>query len=363
MNTSAPVHEQTVMNLAEEYQAAELQLYRSMRNYWLAAAYSSEVTNSPARATVMEEQIVLVRLGSQVRAFQDICPHRGTALSLGRIEGNVLRCAYHGWTYGSDGKCTSIPSRPNAIIPKSACLKPYLAAEHAGIIWVCLGGTPRFPLPEFPQFDDPGYRVLQIDKYDWNCSAQRRMENYVDFGHFAWVHDGYLADSQFPEVPEHRIFREGAELRFEYPELVEPVNQTKKDLGEDGSGTLNTKLNYRLFMPYSVLLEQDLLDTGNQYALFFTTSPIGPDTCRSFTFMARDYSFDDETDKEFLDFNTLIIEQDKPIIESLRPEMAPVNLADEIQIRVVDQVSVEYRKWMKELVEPAASIKTREPMA
>ena len=355
MNTSKSGTEQTGLTPAEEYQTAELQLYNSMRNYWLAAAYSSEVTDSPVKVKVMEEEIVLVRLGDEIKAFRDVCPHRGTALSLGRIEGNVLRCAYHGWTYGSDGKCTSIPSRSEAIIPKNACLKSYLVADHDGIIWVCLGKEPRFPLPEFPQFDDPSCRVLEIEKYDWNCSAQRRMENYVDFGHFAWVHDGYLADSNYPEVPDHKISREGTELHFEYPDLVEPVNQTKRDLSEDGSGTLNTKLNYRLFMPYTVLLEQALLDTSNQYALFFTTCPIGPKTCRSFTFMARDYSFNDETDQEFLDFNTLIIEQDKPIIESLRPEMVPVNLAEEIQIRVVDQVSVEYRRWMKELIEPVAS--------
>ena len=352
MNSSISGTDLTGLTDTEKFQSAELQLYNSLRDCWLAAAYSSKITDSPVKAIVMEEEIVLVRLGGDVKAFEDVCPHRGTALSLGKIEGDNLRCAYHGWLYGRDGRCLSIPAKPEAIIPKSACLKSYLVTEYAGIIWVCLGDKPRFPLPEFPQYNNEKFRVLEIDHYDWNCSAQRRIENYVDFGHFAWVHDGYLADARYPEVPEHKLYRDGDELRFEYPDLVEPVNTTKAILDEDGTGTTNTYIHYRLTMPFTVLLEQDLLDTNNQYALFFTTCPLSPAKCRSFTYMARDYAFDGKTDKEFRDFNTLIIEQDKPIIESLRPELVPVNLGDEIQIRGVDQVSVEYRRWMQELIKP-----------
>ena len=57
---------------------------------------------------------------------------------------------------------------------------------------------------------------------DWNCALPRRIENYVDFGHFAWVHDGVLGDSDHPEVPDHSIGRHRNELRFDHPHMAEP---------------------------------------------------------------------------------------------------------------------------------------------
>jgi vanillate O-demethylase monooxygenase subunit len=52
-------------------------------------------------------------------------------------------------------------------------------------VWLSLVDNPALPLPEFPQFDDPAYRVLKMDRYDWNCSAPRRLENVLDCAHFA----------------------------------------------------------------------------------------------------------------------------------------------------------------------------------
>jgi len=174
--------------------AGEERLYRAMSHYWHPVAYASAVTDRPVPATLLDEQLVLVRLGGEVRCFRDLCVHRGTALSLGWIEDEELRCAYHGWTYGSDGVCTKIPARFGSNIPTRARLTPYLCEERNGLIWVCLSGEPRFPVPEFPQFADPAYRSVEVETYDWRCGAHRRIENYVDFSHFAWVHDGILGD-------------------------------------------------------------------------------------------------------------------------------------------------------------------------
>ena len=66
--------------------------------------------------------------------------HRGTALSLGSVDESGLRCGYHGWTYNGEGRFTKIPSRPDLQIPSRARLTAYLAAEHLGLVWVCLTG-------------------------------------------------------------------------------------------------------------------------------------------------------------------------------------------------------------------------------
>ena len=198
-------------------------LYEALRGYWHPAAYVSELADGgPLPVTLLDEPLVLARIDGAVSAFRDICVHRGTALSLGSVDESGLRCGYHGWTYNAEGRCTKIPSRPDLQIPSRARLTAHLAAEHLGLVWVCLTGDPVYPLPENPYFGDESFRLVEVEPYNWNCALPRRIENYVDFGHFAWVHDGVLGDSDHPEVPDHSIGRHRNELRFDHPHMAEP---------------------------------------------------------------------------------------------------------------------------------------------
>ena len=332
--------------------SAEERLYQALHRFWHPVAYASQLTDDkPLAAVLLGEQIVLTRLDGRVQAFRDLCVHRGTALSLGWIEDNALRCAYHGWKYGPDGMCTEIPSRFGTRIPPRARLTRYEAAEAAGLIWVCLSGPPRYPLPEFPQRGGPGFRIIEVESYDWDCSMPRRIENYVDFAHFAWVHDGVLGDRSQPEVPDHAIERAGCELRFDHPGLRRLLPESG---GPDRAGrekAVDVLIEYRLFMPNTVLLDHRIPALDQQYLLFFTVCPTGPKTSRCFTLQGRDYSHDEETDRELREFNALVIGQDLPIVQSQRPEELPMDLSAEIQIKGADQVAVEYRRWLKEIAD------------
>jgi vanillate O-demethylase monooxygenase subunit len=330
--------------------AGEARLYAALRWFWHPVAYAAELGERPLGAVLLGEPVVVVRLAGGVRCFADLCVHRGTALSLGWVEDGQLRCAYHGWAYGPDGVCTKIPARFGANIPRRARLRPYRVAESAGLIWVCLEDDPIYPIPEFPQAADPAYRIAELPAYEWRTSAARRIENYVDFAHFAWVHDGVLGDREHPEVPDHDVWREGPELRFGYGDYVEPVDIDKNEGLSGGTGeTVVTQLAYRLTMPGTVLLEQAL--PGGTYVLFFTVCPVGPDRVRNFTFMARNYQLDDpaEGDRKMAEFNELVIGQDRPIVGSQRPQELPFDLSAELHIRGADRVSLEYRKWLVEL--------------
>jgi phenylpropionate dioxygenase-like ring-hydroxylating dioxygenase large terminal subunit len=342
--------------------AGEDRLYRAMRHFWHPVAYASQVGDRPVPATLLDEQLVLVRLGDEVRCFRDLCVHRGTALSLGWIEDEQLRCAYHGWTYGPDGVCTKIPSRFGSNIPTRAKLTRFLAEERHGLVWVCLEDEARFPIPEFPEHADPGYRSVPVEIYDWHCSAHRRIENYVDFSHFAWVHDGILGDRNEPEVPDHDVWRDGREIRFGEGFFHEPHAEAAEDEPSrsrdreglpDRTGTVLADKSYRLSMPLTVHLDQRL-PGDKHYLLFFNASPVGRKTTRSFTLMSRNYETDPSADEKFLSFNDLVVSQDKPVVESQRPEELPFDLSAELHIRGVDRVSIEYRKWLVELTNELA---------
>ena len=70
-------------------------------------AYAADVARAPRAITLLDEPLVLWRDARGVpHVFRDVCVHRGTALSLGCVEGDELVCAYHGWRYRGDGACT-----------------------------------------------------------------------------------------------------------------------------------------------------------------------------------------------------------------------------------------------------------------
>ena len=75
----------------------------------------------------------------QVHAWEDRCPHRGTPFSLGSVEGDSVRCAYHGWRFASDGRCTRIPALPalgeGALKGRATT---FAVQQCHGLVWVCL---------------------------------------------------------------------------------------------------------------------------------------------------------------------------------------------------------------------------------
>jgi vanillate O-demethylase monooxygenase subunit len=71
--------------------------------------------------------------------------------------------------------------------------------------------------------------------------------------------------------------------------------------------------------------------------------------------MARDYDLDPAQDHKFSSFNDLIVGQDRPVVESQRPEELPYDLAAELHIRGADRVSLEYRRWLVELARSLAA--------
>ncbi len=329
--------------------SGEIRLYETMRRFWHPVAYSSDLKTGPLKAVLLGEEIVLVRLAGGVRAFRDLCVHRGTPMSLGWVEDDQLRCAYHGWTYGADGVCTAIPARHGPVIPKRAKLQLYLAEESGGLIWVCLEPEPVFPIPELPEWNHPDYTVVQVPTYDWGCGAARRVENFVDFAHIAWVHDGSIGDRNRPEVPEHEPRRDGGELRWEAT-LIEPPNE-KLDPALAIDGPVYSDNRWRLMMPFTVWFHQTM-PGDKRWMVYIATQPIHRTMCRTFTFMARNYDHDVDPDK-YIRFQLEIAEQDRVVTESQKPEELPVDLSAELHIRGIDAISLEYRRWLVELMETA----------
>jgi vanillate O-demethylase monooxygenase subunit len=212
-------------------------------------------------------------------------------------------------------------------------------------VWVCLE-EPIFPVPTLPEFGDPAFRIITVPIYDWRCGAARRVENFIDFAHIAWVHDGSIGDRNHPEVPDHKVRREDGELRWEAT-LLEPPNEKLHPALREGP--VYSQNQWRLFMPLTVWFHQ-VMPGDMTWVVYIAVSPIGPRLCRTFTFMARNYDFD-EGEEKYIQFQLEIAEQDRVVTESQKPEELPIDLSAELHIRGVDMVSLEYRKWLVELMD------------
>jgi nitrite reductase/ring-hydroxylating ferredoxin subunit len=116
---------------------------------WTAVATSAAVAPlGRIRVMLAGEERVLWRGGDGiVRLFANRCPHRGMRLSFGFVRGDRLICPYHGWTYGSDGRCTSIPAHPALDPPETIRVETFAVRETAGLIFAAPADTPSEPLP------------------------------------------------------------------------------------------------------------------------------------------------------------------------------------------------------------------------
>lgn len=169
---------------------------------WFMIADAGEASSVPMPVRFFGEDMVLYR-GESGRAYlvEAYCPHMGAHIGKNttshvvrdkeHVQGESIRCPFHGWRFGPDGKCNEIPY--SDIIPKAARLKTYPIVEKAGIIWMWHdpeGLEPEYPLPDFGgHYDAPGWVNWKIDHLgDVDIHPCEIVDNIVDLGHMVPIH-------------------------------------------------------------------------------------------------------------------------------------------------------------------------------
>jgi phenylpropionate dioxygenase-like ring-hydroxylating dioxygenase large terminal subunit len=308
------------------------------RRYWHAVAISSAVTGAPRRVTLLDEPIVLFRTNHGICAFKDLCIHRGSALSLGRILGDRIECAYHGWQYDHTGACVRIPALPEGhSIPAKAHAIAYAVREHAGLVWVALEPpVAAFPIwPKGCEYEGPGNRGHIVGEYSWTVGAGRAIENYLDIAHLAFVHDGTLGRRDAPLVEKHQIEQDADGFHFAY------VQEEPGDPQTASGGRLDLHYYYR------VPLTAHLVKTnpcGGWSCISLIAAPTTATTSQLFVTCVRNYDLDPATDRTINEFVDLAMQQDKAIVSSVRPEEIPIDLREELHLKVPDAAGLVLRR-------------------
>jgi phenylpropionate dioxygenase-like ring-hydroxylating dioxygenase large terminal subunit len=317
----------------------------AQRACWHPVAFAAELAAVPVHADLLGEPLVLWRgRDGGVRVMSDLCVHRGTALSLGRISGDEIVCAYHGWRYDGGGRCVAIPQLEDPTrVPAKARVPAFRAQERYGLVWVALQ-EPRWPLPEVPELEDDSWAVVTAGPYRWQCDAARQVENFTDFGHFPWVHPGLLGDPDRPVVPRHDVQTQGHVLHYTIVRPEAPNTDDFPVFGNEQAGPPERRSRYELHLPYTIALR---LGWGGAQGMvyFFASQPVAADRCAGYVIIGRNYNLD-QSNQVIQDFEDTIFGQDQVVVESQRPERVPFDLAAELHMKF-DAVAVAYRKAMR----------------
>jgi vanillate O-demethylase monooxygenase subunit len=177
-----------------------------LRNCWYVAAWDSEVGEAPLARTICGEDIILYRsAGGTVAALEDRCCHRNLPLSMGTVEGDCIRCGYHGMKFDATGAVVEIPGQ--RLIPPGARVRAYPLVARWKMHWIWMGDPARADeglLPQWEVLDDP--RFIRANGNDekplpMRCNWQLNNDNLLDLSHVYFVHKGTLGFPDFNVNP------------------------------------------------------------------------------------------------------------------------------------------------------------------
>ncbi|MFI5042090.1 MAG: Rieske 2Fe-2S domain-containing protein [Acidimicrobiales bacterium] len=171
---------------------------RLMReHYWLPFALSAQLVhgNGPTPVRLLGENFVAFRAeDGRLGFFDELCPHRRASLALARIEGNGVRCIYHGWKLDVSGcvvECPTHTIRPEKFA-SSVSVGHHPVHESGGVAWVWLGGGELPPFPDLPFAGDNQHNSFWCVSCI-PCNWLQGIEGTIDSAHVGWLHHTWLS--------------------------------------------------------------------------------------------------------------------------------------------------------------------------
>ena len=174
-------------------------------HYWLPFAPSSHLvsTHGPLPVRLLGENYVAFRAeDGRIGFLDELCPHRRASLVLGRVEGNGVRCIYHGWKIDVSGCVVECPNQ--AVRPERFAagvpVVHFPVHEAGGIAWVWLGGGDPPPFPHLPFTSDKaphGWLTMSHVPCNW----LQGLEGTIDSAHVGVLHQTWHRVTA--ELPEH----------------------------------------------------------------------------------------------------------------------------------------------------------------
>jgi 5,5'-dehydrodivanillate O-demethylase oxygenase subunit len=206
-----------------------------LRRYWHPVAPALELREKRVKPVRLlgEDLVLFARGDGQHGLVSRHCAHRGVDLSSGWVDGNDIRCPYHGWSFDSRGRCTAQPFEEvndGGRFRDQVRLESYPTATLGGLVWAYLGPDPQPLLPDFEPYSwNRGFTEICVTELP--CNWFHCHENGMDPVHFEWLHTNWTSVQDTPSGPPYGAPHLRIDFEeFEYGWIV------SRALGQGGAG-------------------------------------------------------------------------------------------------------------------------------
>jgi vanillate O-demethylase monooxygenase subunit len=328
-------------------------------NAWYPLAWSRDIGREIVARRVLEEDLAVYRTEEGVvAALEDACPHRLAPLTIGRLQGDAIQCAYHGLSFDCSGRCVHAPGMPR--VPESFRVRSYPTAESMGMVWVWMGDAEkadRSQVFSLPQYDDPAYSVVEGDALLVQANYLSLADNLCDPTHVVYVHQTTLASAGREEtrVQHERQGNKVVTWRWVIDGPLIPIFEGLKDFG----GNVDRWHYYHYHAPSIAVIDFGSARTGTgapegnredciqMYACHFIT-PIDQRSCVQHWLCLKNSPADPAVDERLRSNLRTAFNEDKRVLEAIqRNEDKPrqwhrINLA-------LDGSSIKMRRIVEEM--------------
>lgn len=329
-----------------------------LRRFWYPVIPIAQLSfETPQPFTLLGQNLVLwLDEDGKPAALVDRCCHRTAMLSKGTVINGNVRCPYHGWSFNAKGACVNVPQlEPNQAISSSYKVTSFPCVERYGYAWVCLDENPLQPIPDIPQAEEPGNRLIQQFYEPWHCSGLRLMENSFDNAHFSFVHMATFGDQHQP-IPasiQTTTLDWGLNVKTEVPVVNPPLQQQNLQIAE--KTTLRTN-DMTWYLPFSRALHITY-PTGLMHLIFTSATPIDDRTSQIVQFCVRNDTETDAKAENIIAFDRAVTAEDKAVLESTDYD-TPLDLSEE-QHMATDQPGIIMRRKLAALLRQHGEVEQR----
>jgi phenylpropionate dioxygenase-like ring-hydroxylating dioxygenase large terminal subunit len=218
-------------------------------NQWYAVLSSKEVKkNHLTGVTRFGEKLVFWReKNGEIACIADKCCHRGASLCTGKLVNGHVQCPFHGFEYDSTGKVAFIPANGKATpVPSNFHVKPYLAKERGGFIFVWYGDKEK-ATAEIPFFDELETKFHYAESHEaWAVHYTRAIENQLDVVHLPFVHRTTIGRGNKAVVNGPLVKWEGNRMTYFVNDVLD---EGQKPLKADEVPDFDKKYSLQMQMP------------------------------------------------------------------------------------------------------------------
>lgn len=307
-------------------------MFRGFAHVWTIVGAGRDLRpGKPLGLQVAGERVVLFRdEGGVARALVDRCPHRGVALSLGRVVDGCLECPFHGWRFAGDGANRLVPWNPEAKRERLAAT-PLPVRERGGLLW--LYTAPGDAAPSEPAVPELlGHPRVTICTYEmtWKAHWTRAMENMLDWPHLPFIHAKTIG-RELPMKPGSRM-----DIACEDRPWGGHTTITIDGAAQEGA------LDYRFpnAMQLWIPIPRRIL------TLMAVCVPVDDATTRMLFITVRDFLRARVFDRFFHASNRRVAGEDQAVLESSLPAETPAP-GEERSVRT-DEPTLRFRKLYRE---------------